>query len=479
MDETKVVSQNNKMTNGLFYDYINKVYAINAERRQNEGAAYKFYTETFGCQQNENDTERISGMLLAMGFESVPEKEKADLILFNTCAVREHAEQRVFGKVGALVPLKRANPNLKICLCGCMVQQKHIEERLSSYKHINLIFGTGAIGRLPMNIYRLFTEEQKIIDTDELMTTVPDDISPVRKDGLKAYVTVMNGCNNFCSYCVVPHVRGREHSRCFNSVKNEFCELVKAGYKDITLLGQNVNSYGKDTGESLDFADLLRELNAIEGDFRIRFMTSHPKDATEKLFKTIAECDKVCNHIHLPFQSGSDRVLKLMNRRYTSSDYIALTEKARKLIPDVTFTSDVIVGFPTETEEDFQATLSLIRKVGFNGLFTFIYSSRKNTPAAVMDGQIDKETKGDRMRRLLEVQNELVWQENSKFIGKTVKVLVEGVSENDGNTLYGRTDTNIIVNFSGDKESIGNYAQVEITKALNWSLFGNQVKVNK
>jgi len=474
LDKPGSILKNTEAFSQAFYEYTEKIRALNFALTAKRGNPYRFYTETFGCQQNENDTERMCGMFLMMGFEKANGKDDADIILFNTCAVREHAEQRVFGKVGALVPLKRANPDLKICLCGCMVQQKHIEEKLSSYKHIDLIFGTAAIGRFPLNIYRLLTENGKIIDTDEKMNTVPEYVKPLRKDGLKAYVTIMNGCNNFCSYCVVPHVRGREMSRRFADIKAEFEELVAAGYKDITLLGQNVNSYGKDSGEHYDFADVLRELNSVEGDFRIRFMTSHPKDATEKLFRTIAQCNKVCKHIHLPFQSGSDRILKLMNRKYSSADYLSLIQKAREIIPGVTFTSDVIVGFPTETEEDFEDTLRLIKEVGFNGLFTFIYSPRRNTPAAVMDGQIDKETKGDRMRRLLEFQNSLVWDDNKRFLGETVRVLAEGSAEGEADTFTGRTDTNIIVNFKGNSECIGNYVDVEITKALNWSLFGIQ-----
>ncbi len=474
MDKYTYTIKDANLSNDSFFDYIEKVRQLNEFITEKRGEAYRFYTETFGCQQNENDTERICGMFLMMGFKQASVKDEADIILFNTCAVREHAEQRVFGKVGALVHLKRSNPELKICLCGCMVQQKHIEEKLSTYKYIDLIFGTAAIGRFPENIYRLFTEGGKVIDTDEHKDPVPECVKPLRKDGLKAYVTIMNGCNNFCSYCVVPYVRGREKSRPVADIKREFESLVSSGYKDITLLGQNVNSYGKDLAEGYDFADILNELNKIEGDFRIRFMTSHPKDATEKLFRTIAACDKVCKHIHLPFQSGSDRILKLMNRRYTSADYIGLVEKARQLIPVVTFTSDVIVGFPTETEEDFLDTLKLIKNVGFNGLFTFIYSPRKNTPAAVMEGQIDKETKGDRMSRLLEFQNAIVWDGNKSFLGKTVKVLAEGPSPAAENIFVGRTDTNIIVNFTGTPDCVGKFVDVEITKALNWALFGTQ-----
>lgn len=440
---------------------------------KNNGHVPGYIVETFGCQQNENDSERIKGMLSLMGFIPAQRKEDADLIIFNTCAVREHAEQRVFGKIGSLVGIKRNNPSLKIIICGCMVQQKHIEAKLSAYRYIDLIFGTRAIGRFPENLLRMYKTGTKIIDTDEKNTPVPESVVPVRDDKLKAYVTVMNGCNNFCSYCVVPYVRGREKSREPKDIKNEFEYLVSLGYRDITLLGQNVNSYGKDGG-SIDFSDLLKELNSVEGDFRIRFMTSHPKDATEKLFHTVAECDKVCKHLHLPFQSGSDRILQMMNRRYSAEKYLELLEKARSIIPGVSFTSDVIVGFPTETEDDFQATLDLVRKARFNGLFTFIYSPRRNTPAAVMEGQINKEIKGDRLTRLINIQNDIAQETNQFYVGKTVTVLTEGYTDEKKDTLTGRTDTNIIVNFSGKSNSVNQFRRVHIDRALNWALFGTE-----
>lgn len=457
----------------LQYDYIEKIRNINEKKSEILGRPVYCLTHTYGCQQNENDTEKINGMLEMMGFVFTEDRSMADFILFNTCAVREHAEQKVFGNVGALVPYKRKNPELRIALCGCMFQQPHIAEKVASYQYIDLIFGTHAMIRFPENMYRLLSEGERICDISQ-SESVPLEDMPVRRENkLKAWVTVMAGCNNFCSYCVVPHVRGREHSRSPEKVVAEVKHLVAEGYKDITLLGQNVNSYCRDLALDYDFSDLLREVDALPGDFRIRFMTSHPKDATKKLFDTVASCQKVCKHIHLPFQSGSDRILELMNRKYTAAQYLELIAYGRKKIPDVSFTSDVIVGFPSETEEDFQATLDLIESVGFNGLFTFQYSPRKNTPAAVMEGQISKEIKAERFERLLALQNQSALRFHSRFVGKTLRVLVESVQENQVYT--GRTDNNIIVNFTSEKNVINTFVPVKIKTAKNWALFGEIV----
>ena len=457
----------------LQYDYIEKIRNINEKKSEILGRPVYCLTHTYGCQQNENDTEKINGMLEMMGFVFTEDRSMADFILFNTCAVREHAEQKVFGNVGALVPYKRKNPELRIALCGCMFQQPHIAEKVASYQYIDLIFGTHAMIRFPENMYRLLSEGERICDISQ-SESVPLEDMPVRRENkLKAWVTVMAGCNNFCSYCVVPHVRGREHSRSPEKVVAEVKHLVAVGYKDITLLGQIVNSYCRDLALDYDFSDLLREVDALPGDFRIRFMTSHPKDATKKLFDTVASCQKVCKHIHLPFQSGSDRILELMNRKYTAAQYLELIAYGRKKIPDVSFTSDVIVGFPTETEEDFQATLDLIESVGFNGLFTFQYSPRKNTPAAVMEGQISKEIKAERFERLLALQNQSALRFHSRFVGKTLRVLVESVQENQVYT--GRTDNNIIVNFTSEKNVINTFVPVKIKTAKNWALFGEIV----
>lgn len=457
----------------LQYDYIEKIRNINEKKAEMLGRPVYCLTHTYGCQQNENDTEKINGMLEMMGFVFTEDKSMADFILFNTCAVREHAEQKVFGNVGALVPYKRKNPELRIALCGCMFQQPHIAEKVASYRYIDLIFGTHAMVRFPENMYKLLSENKRICDISQTESAPLEDMPVRRENKLKAWITVMAGCNNFCSYCVVPHVRGREHSRSPEKVISEVKQLVAEGYKDITLLGQNVNSYCQDLSLDYDFSDLLREVDALPGDFRIRFMTSHPKDATKKLFDTVASCQKVCKHIHLPFQSGSDRILALMNRKYTAAQYLELIAYGREKIPDVSFTSDVIVGFPTETEEDFQATLDLIKSVGFNGLFTFQYSPRKNTPAAVMEGQISKEIKAERFERLLALQNQSALRFHSRYVGKTLRVLVESVQEDQ--TYTGRTDNNIIVNFTSEKNVINNFVPVKIKTAKNWALFGEIV----
>ena len=454
------------------YEFIEKVKKINNEKNLKTGKPVYCFTHTYGCQQNENDTEKLNGLLIEMGYTLTDDKTFAEFILFNTCAVREHAEQKVFGNVGALVHYKRRNPELKIALCGCMMQQKHIAEKLSGYKYIDLIFGTHALDRFPQNMYKMLTSKTKVIDTEE-RDTYPLENVPIRREGrLKAWVTVMSGCNNYCSYCVVPYVRGREHSRLPENVINEVKQLISEGYKEITLLGQNVNSYCKDLDLNYDFSDLLRDINDLDGDFRLRFMTSHPKDATKKLFDTIAECEKVCHHIHLPFQSGSDRVLKLMNRKYTAKQYLDTINYAKEKIPDASFTSDVIVGFPTETEDDFEDTLKLVSEVTFNGLYTFIYSPRKNTPAAEMEGQVSKEDKSRRFQKLLDLQNKNAKKNNSKYIGEIVRVLVDDYTDETKCMMTGRTDNNIIVNFPADESVMHSYANIRIDRALNWAMFG-------
>ena len=352
-------------------------------------------TDTYGCQQNEADTEILRGMLVDMGFGFTQEEEQADLILFNTCAVREHAEQRVFGNVGALVHVKRRHPHLVVALCGCMTQQEHVKEKVKkSFPVVDLLFGTHVLYKFPQLLWQHLQGGKRVFDiSGQEGGVILEGVTPVREKQVKAWLPIMYGCNNFCSYCIVPYVRGRERSRTPQSVEEEFRRLVDQGYKEITLLGQNVNSYGRDCDFTCDFSDLLRRLNAIPGDFIIRFMTSHPKDATEKLFATMAQCDKVAKHLHLPFQSGSSRVLAQMNRSYDRAQYLALVELARRHIPGLTLTSDVIVGFPNETKEDFQQTLSLVEQVEFESLFTFIYSKREGTIAAKMEDHTPKADK--------------------------------------------------------------------------------------
>ena len=429
-------------------------------------------TRTFGCQQNENDTERINGMLEQMGFDFTDSPESADLVLFNTCAIRDHAEQKVYGTVGALAPLKKAAPDKIIALCGCMVQQRSVARTIrSKYRHVDLLFGPHALHRFPENLYRVYTKRGCVIDNEPSDGMIAEDLPIRREDKTRAWVTIMSGCNNFCTYCIVPHVRGRERSRDPKAVLREVKELIEAGYRDITLLGQNVNSYCNDLEIDYDFSDLLREIDALDGDFTVRFMTSHPKDASEKLIDTIAAGRHLSHHIHLPVQSGSDRILNLMNRRYTREDYLKLIRYAKERISDVVFTSDIIVGFPTETEEDFEDTLALVREVEYDGLYTFIYSPRKGTPAAEME-QIPDEVKGNRYRRLCDLQSELSLQANQRLVGTVQTVLVTGINEKDPSLCDGRTDGNKLVHFPGNYPA-GTTLSVRIDRAFNWGMLGS------
>lgn len=430
-------------------------------------------TVTFGCQQNEADTELIKRMLINMGFDFTDLPENADLVIFNTCAIREHAEMRAFGNVGATSHIKKANKDKIVCLCGCMAQQAHMTDKVKkSYPYVDILFGTHALWRFPQLLYRKLTTGKRVFDTDGEGVII-EGLEPVRKDPPSAWLSIMYGCNNFCSYCVVPYVRGRERSREPKAIIAEFKKLVAEGYKDITLLGQNVNSYGKDLDEKYDFADLLKEINDIEGDFRIRFMTSHPKDASKKLFDTMASCGKVCKSIHLPVQAGSDRILSLMNRKYTSSHYLELVDYARSVMPDITITTDIIVGFPGEDENDFEKTIELIEKVRYDSMFTFIYSKREGTRAAVMDDFEKPEDKQRRFDRLLEVQNAISRNINEKYMGKTCKVLIDGYSEDSRYTYTGRTDGFKLVHINGAPNLMGKWVDVEIDRVSTWALFGN------
>ncbi len=428
------------------------------------------YVRTYGCQQNVADSEKMKGQLAQMGFGFTETPEEADFILFNTCAVREHAEDRVFGNVGALKALKRRKPQLLIALCGCMVQQEHIAEKFyRSYPFVGLIFGTHVAHRLPELMAGVLLGGRRRVETPTCDGVIAEGIPVKRDGGFKAFLSIMYGCNNFCTYCIVPHVRGRERSRDPEQILAEARQLVAEGYKEITLLGQNVNSYGKGEAHGVDFPELLRRINAIEGDFIIRFMTSHPRDASPRLFDTIAACQKVSRHFHLPFQSGSNRVLKAMNRHYTREQYLELVRYARSVIPEISFTSDVIVGFPGETREDFEETLSLIRQVGFTSLFTFIFSPRKGTPAATMPDPISAEEKSAWFTQLTAVQEELSGRRLATLVGTTQKALIE--SEGNG-FMEARLQENSIVRVPGDPSMMGHYASVRITGARSFILSG-------
>ena len=430
------------------------------------------FVHSYGCQQNVNDGEKIKGVLQDVGYGLCDTVEQADLILFNTCAVREHAEQRVFGNVGALKKLKEENPRLMIGICGCMAQQEHIVEKLrQSYPYVDLVFGVDGIDRLPAMLAERIRKGKRYLEKPSERNAVVEEM-PIRRDsGFRAWLPIMYGCDNFCTYCIVPYVRGREKSRKPGDILAEFRSLVEAGYKEITLLGQNVNSYGKGLEEQIDFSDLLNLLCTVPGDYHIRFMTSHPKDASHKLIDTIAAQPKLCKHLHLPVQCGSDRLLQQMNRHYTVEQYLELIDYARKTVPGITFSSDIIVGFPGETEEDFVKTLELVRKVGYMQLFTFIYSKRTGTKAAEMPDPTPRKEKTDRMTRLLATQDEIAMALVKAQVGQTVRVLVEGFGRNEG-TLSGRLDNNLTVEFAADPAMLGSYATVHLTGARATVLLG-------
>ncbi len=439
-----------------------------------DGARFAL-VETFGCQQNVNDSQRIQGMLMEMGYTLTEDRKEADVIIFNTCAVRENAEARVFGNLGALKALKAKNPDLIIGVCGCMAQQEHIAKRIKSkYRHVDIVFGTHMLWKFPELFSEVLESRERVIDISG--SGVIAEGIPVNYDGgNKAFVSIMYGCNNFCSYCIVPYVRGRERSRYKEDILKEIESLSKTGVKEVMLLGQNVNSYGKDLGETDAFASLLRDVCKIDGIERIRFMSSHPKDISPTLLHTMAEEPKICKQLHLPLQSGSTRVLSEMNRVYTREKYLEIIKLAKELMPDITLTTDIIVGFPTETEDDFEETLSILKEVGYDSIFSFIYSKREGTKAAEMENVATEEEIDNRFKRMLEVQNAVSLERNKRHEGRIEKVLVEGESKNDPGMLTGRTEGNKIVNFKGDKALVGDFADVKITKAQTWVLCGELV----
>ena len=429
---------------------------------------------TYGCQQNVADSEHIKGMLEAMGYGFTEERTEAKLIIFNTCAVREHAEDRVFGNVGALKKYKLANPDVVIALCGCMMQQQHIAEKIKkSFPFVDLVFGTHVVYKVPELIYSALTKNRRVFELPDVDGVIAEGIPVKRDNDKKAWIPIMYGCNNFCSYCIVPYVRGRERSREVKDVVAEFKSLVDDGYKEITLLGQNVNSYGKDLEPKVSFSELLRMLNELDGDFRIRFMTSHPKDCTKELIETMAECDKVATHLHLPFQSGNDRVLKAMNRSYTREKYLSLINYAKELMGDeLSITSDIIVGFPGETYEEFCDTKSLVEEIKATSLFTFIYSARKGTPAAEMDDPVPYEEKSKWMRELLALQERISGEQMALHKGKVFKCFVYGKGKQGDNYLAARTDGNLIIEFVGDEGLIGTFQKIKVTEPLTYVMLG-------
>lgn len=458
-------------------DYISKIRSHNESYYISNGSRRKAFVLTLGCQQNEADSERLMGMACEMGYEKTDSPENASLIMVNTCAIREHAEKRALSLVGQYKHIKAKNPELIIVVCGCMVAQDHrVEEIKMRYPYVDIIFSPSLIHTLPEHIWSRSNGGKRIFDRDTDEYMVAEGLPISRESSYRAWVSVMYGCNNFCSYCIVPYVRGRERSRRREDVVAEVRELVSRGYKDITLLGQNVNSYGKDSGFDYDFADLLSEIDTIDGDYTIHFMTSHPKDATRKLIDVMASSRHIARHFHLPMQSGSDRVLKAMNRRYDFEKYIGILDYIREKMPDVTITSDIIVGFPGETEEDFEDTLRALERARFDMIYSFQYSPRKGTPAASMEDQVPRDVKSERFERLLSLQNSISLESNKPLENTVVRVLCDGPSKNDETVYSGRTDGGKIVFFDGLESDIGEFLNIKIERADTFALYGNIVR---
>ncbi|RLE07167.1 tRNA (N6-isopentenyl adenosine(37)-C2)-methylthiotransferase MiaB [Candidatus Aerophobetes bacterium] len=430
----------------------------------------KAYIKTYGCQMNEYDSEVMAGLLTKDHYQLTSKPEEADLIILNTCYVREKVKQKVYSKLGEIKKLKEKNPHLILGVCGCVAQRRP-EEVLQQAPYVDFILGTFNFYRLPLVVRRVRESGERIVDVEE-RETIPEKLPKLRKNRFSAYVPIMRGCDNFCTYCNVPYVRGRERSRLPEDILREVEELSCQGYKEVTLLGQNVNSYGKGLENRLDFADLLTRINCIEGIERIRFTTSHPKDITDKLIQRMRDLDKVCEHLHLPVQAGSNKVLKRMRRGYTKERYLELVDKIRKTIPQISLTTDIIVGFPGESEQDFQETLDLVRKVEFDGAFTFCYSRIKGTEAAEFEDQLPEEVKKERLRRLIQLQREILEKRNKSLVGQKFEVLVEGLSKKSSDELQGRTRTNKVVVFKGSPDLVGKLVQVKIVDSSQWALRG-------
>lgn len=460
------------------YEYMRRVRDITAKKSQQRSAPLYACVKTYGCQQNEADSERLAGMAVEMGYALTDDDKCADLILINTCAVREHAELKALSITGQFKHLKEKNKELVIGICGCMVSQEHrCDDIKHRYPYVDFLFGTSMLYRLPEILCKRLSGGKRGFYSDYGAGNIAEGLPVSRKAPYKAWVSVMYGCNNFCTYCIVPYVRGRERSRLKEDILAEVRELVQNGCHEITLLGQNVNSYGLDIEEykgNYDFASLLCDINAIEGDFIIRFMTSHPKDASKRLIDTLASLSKAAPHFHLPLQSGSDRVLKRMNRRYTSADYLKLLAYMREKMPDICVTSDIITGFPGETEEDFEETLRVIKEANYDMIYSFIYSKRKGTPAAEYDDQIPADVTSARFRRLLDTQNEIAKEKNSLLVGKVFRVLCDGVSKSDENMYTGRTPGAKLVHFPSDVDMTGKFVNIKITSAETFALFGEK-----
>ena len=453
-------------------EFTGKIKELHAQR----GKTVRALVDTFGCQQNVADSQHIMGMLEAMGCEFVTEPAQADIIVLNTCAIRDHAEKRVYGNLGALTHTKKANPEQIICLCGCMAQRPEVAEKVrQSYRHVDLVFGPQALWKFPELLWQVYTRRGRVFSVEDEHGSIAEGMPVVREGRTRAWVSIMYGCNNFCSYCIVPYVRGRERSRDPEQIIREVRQLAAEGYKEITLLGQNVNSYGKDLGTGYDFADLLSALDEIPGDYLIRFMSSQPKDASFKLFDTMARCKHVAKQLHLPVQSGCDRVLRAMHRPYDKAQYLELITYARKVMPELVLTSDVIIGFPGETEEEAMETVALVEQVRFDALFTFIFSPRPGTPAAKMEDPIPRAEKQVWFDRLCDAQNKISEEIHAQYVGRTLRCLIDGESDDSRWPLTARTAGGRLVHLVGDKAAIGTYHDVKITDSNTWALFGEMV----
>ena len=453
-------------------DFEQKIKELHAQR----GKPVRALVDTFGCQQNVADSQHIMGMLEAMGCTFVTAPEDADIVVLNTCAIRDHAEKRVYGTLGALTHTKKADPEQIICLCGCMAQRPEVAEKVRrSYRHVDLVFGPQALWKFPELLYQVYTRRGRVFSVEDEHGAIAEGMPVVREGRTRAWVSIMYGCNNFCSYCIVPYVRGRERSREPARIIEEVRQLAAEGYKEITLLGQNVNSYGKDLDTPWDFADLLSELDKIEGDYLLRFMSSQPKDASYKLFDTMARCKHVAKQLHLPVQSGCDRVLRAMNRPYDRAKYLDLITYARKVMPDLVLTSDVIIGFPGETEAEAMETVALVEEVRFDALFTFIFSPRPGTPAARMDDPVPRAEKQKWFDRLCDTQNRISEEIHAGYVGSTLRCLIDGQSDDSRWPLTARTAGGRLVHLVGDPAAVGTYRDVKITDSNTWALFGELV----
>ncbi len=457
------------------FRYIDKIKEINKAFEIDKGRRKCAFVHTFGCQQNEADSEKIAGVAVDMGYEITHTPDDADLIMVNTCAIREHAEKKALSTIGQYKHLKAKNPNLMIGVCGCMVVQEHRKDDIKfKYPYVDFVFGTSSIHRFPELLYEKMTKGKRLYCPEEAEYLVAEGLKIYRECSYKAWVSIMYGCNNFCSYCIVPYVRGRERSREMSAILEEVRTLAENGCREITLLGQNVNSYAKDSEYDYDFADLIYEICKIDGDFRVRFMTSHPKDASDKLIDVMSENEKMARHFHLPLQSGSDEILRRMNRHYDSAAYLKKVEYMRERMPDITLTTDIIVGFPGESEEDFEATLRMLREVEYDMIYSFIYSPRKGTPAAQME-QVPDEIKSERFSRLLAVQNEISLKKNQPLVDKTLRVLCDGLSKNNDKVYSGRTDGNKIVFFDAAPSDEGKFLDIKINRAEAFALYGEKI----